>query len=73
MPGWLRLIFLWMLLGLAVGCSTREPVAPAANPSEASSSGSSAALDPNRPYTPPDLTLLGATARPQFLNAYANW
>lgn len=70
MPRWLRLIWLWALLGLAAACSTPgvgEPLAITQPDVE------SAAADPNRPYTPPDVTLLGATGRPQFLNAYADW
>ena len=30
-------------------------------------------LDPQRPYSTSDLSLVGNTGRPQFLNSYADW
>ena len=76
--------FLWLLVGfLLVACS--GPAAAPANVAgelvvEEAAAGEAAAPHNPAPTTAPgalypyqDLTLVGSTGRPQFINAYVNW
>lgn len=79
----LRFLFLkTLLLLLAVGCTTaveETAVSPAPSPTPqptatavATVAAEPAATASHNAYNP-DITLLSATGRPQFVTAYADW
>ena len=77
MKRWLLLTFSLLVLLLLAACAGGTDVAPeeiaAAEEVAGPATNFEPQLDPQRPYSNNDLSLIGNNGRPQFLNSYADW
>lgn len=71
---WTFFLFLASTAVFLIACGSSQ--APE-NPTPTAAPAAAATVVPNEPATsavnPSDLSLIGQTGRPQFLNAYASW